>query len=67
MPGQYVQLKFEDINSVEYLIYKQCDSSAKTHQIDICKHLRHPRLVHAVFEVKMDHCSCTPVPQMNAN
>lgn len=42
MPGQYVQLRFEDIKSLEYFFYKQCDPSAKTHQMNICKHLKHP-------------------------
>lgn len=49
MPGQYVQLRFEDIKSLEYFFYKQCDPSAKTHQMNICKHLKHPRLGFTLF------------------
>lgn len=44
MPGQYVQLNFENIKSFEYFFYKQCDLSAKTYQMNIFKHLKHPRL-----------------------
>lgn len=39
-----MQLKFENMKSFEYFLYKQCDLSAKTDQMNIFKHLKHPRL-----------------------
>lgn len=44
MPGQYVQLKLEDIGSFVNFFCKQWDPSAKTHQTDICEQLQQPRL-----------------------